>query len=268
MAKKAASPEGDDGVVDDMVDDGTTITIDTEEENQPAPPTVEDFARAKGWKPKEEWDGQGEWRDATQFLEFGLDRGRDVSRELKELRETTSRMADTQARVMEQNMERVRNEERAKWQNIHHQAVEEGNTEVASQAVGKLTELAAPITPQRDYISEFARENPWFNTDPMAKAVAMAAAEGVKNLPADEQLKAAREAVHKRFPEYAPKAEAKVIEVGDPATRAGPPKRGKSVHDLPAEALEAARALQRRGLLPGGLEGYAKQYFNKDGSVL
>src|SRR3569833_1407825 len=104
-------------------------------------------------------------------------------------------MADTQARVMEQNMERVRNEERAKWQNIHHQAVEEGNTEVASQADGMQTELAAPITPQRDYISDIARENPWFITDPMALAVAMAAADGVMNLPAVEQLKAARDAV-------------------------------------------------------------------------
>lgn len=269
MAKKQAAPDGepdDTDIVDlEPVEAGEQ---DNAEQADTAPQTIEDFARARGWKPKDEWSGDGEWRDASQFLEFGLDRGRDASRDLKELRETTARIADTQTRIMAENVERVRQEERAKWQRLHDQAVEEGNTEIAGQAVEKLTQLAQPAVPQRDYAAEFARDNPWFGSDPEAKALAIAVAEKFRNSPPDVQFEEARKAVHKRFPEYAPQSDtpAKVIEVGEPATRARETRKGKTFHDLPAEAQQAARLLVSRGLLKS-TDGYVQQYFNKEGTV-
>lgn len=63
-------------------------------ENTPAEPTestpAEDQARAQGWVPKDEWQGEGKWRDAEAFLDRGelfqkIDAQR---REVRELRKT------------------------------------------------------------------------------------------------------------------------------------------------------------------------------------
>jgi hypothetical protein len=231
------------------------------EEQHAITPSLEDLARNRGWKPKEEWSGEGEWRDAASFIEFGLDKGRDTSKELKELRETTSRIADTQARIAQEAADRARAEERGKWEQVHAKAVDEGDHDAARQAVSQIAALNVPV---RDTVGEFATKNPWFNTDPAARAVAQAAAERNKHLPPEEQFKAAQEEVHKRFPEYAPQ-EAKAIEVANPAATARTVNKTKTFHDLPAEAQEAARALIRRNLTTP--EGYVKNYFNKEGSV-
>lgn len=259
MANEELAPDGEPEGVDAPI----------EEAEVASPPSVEDYARERGWRPKEEWSGEGEWRDARSFLDYGLDSRKDISRELRDLRDTTSRMAETQARLMQSTVEQARSEERQKWESIHRQAVDEGNHEAARQAVENITQLAAQ--PAHDPAQNFASENPWFNTDPIARQVAIAAAETVKYLPPAEQFKRAQEEVFKRFPEYAPKAEAKEpakeIGVATPAATATQVKKAKTFHDLPKEAQQAARALQARGLLPNGTDGYVKQFFNEEGTV-
>lgn len=260
MANEELAPDGELEGVDAPVDGEAEIA---------SPSTVEDYARARGWRPKEEWSGEGEWRDAKTFLDYGLDSRKDISRELKDLRETTSRMADTQARLMQETVERTRTEERQRWENIHRQAVDEGDHAAAQQAVQNIAQLAAQ--PTHDPAQDFASQNPWFNTDPIARQLAIATAETVKHLPPAEQFRRAQEEVFKRFPEHAPKGEAKepakAIDVATPAATATQVKKGKTFHDLPKEAQQAARALQARGLLPGGVDGYVTQFFNEEGTV-
>lgn len=250
-------------------DDAPIIEETDSEAGVASPLSVEDYARARGWRPKEEWSGDGEWRDAKTFLDYGLDSRKDISRELKDLRDTTSRMADAQARIMQENVERARSEEREKWNSVHRKAVEDGDHEAAQRAVENIAKLAIPAA--GDPAQSFVAENQWFNTDPIARQVAIAAADAVSHLSPTEQFQRAREEVFKRFPEYAPKSEqkepAKQIEVAAPATTAMPAKKGKSFHDLPREAQQAAKALQSRGLLPGGVDGYVKQFFNEEGTV-
>lgn len=234
-----------------------------------ASPSLEDIAREKGWKPKEEWNGEGEWRDAAAFVQYGLDQSREVKRELKQVRETTAQIADTQARIMREAVDRAREEERARWNNIHRQAVEEGDFTAATQAAENLAKIQAPAAQQAPdpQVQRWVQENDWFQRDPAAMAVANAEASRLAQLGAGtaEQLEAAKKEVHKRFPEYAPK-DGKAIEVGRPATTARPPRQGKTFHDLPAAAQQAARALVQRGILQN-TEGYVKQYFNKEGTV-
>jgi len=233
-----------------------------------APPSIEDFARARGWKPQEEWSGEGEWRPADKFIEFGLERGKDVSRELKEVRETTARIAETQARIIEDRVTQARLEERARWETIHARAVEEGDQDTAKQAVGQIANLAAPVPQHRDYAAEFAARNSWYSSDPEAQAFAWGVAEKNKHLPPEQQLKAAEDAVFKRFPEYAPKGNepAKVIAVGSPAATAAVRRQGHTFSDLKPEQQHVARMLVQKGTLKS-VDEYVKYAFNKEGTV-
>lgn len=258
-----------------MADELEIITEEVIEDDagqETAPPTIEDYARAKGWKPKEEWEeGRGEWRDANTFLDFTFDRNRDLSKDLKELRKTTETMAETQARIMRESADRIRAEERERLEALHTKAVDEGDHAAAARAVQGLVTVAQPKGD--DEVARFTADNSWFNSDPGAQALAVATAGQIaqRGGSVPEQLAAAKEAVHKRFPEYAPaKAEAappaKVIEVAQPSGTAIAPKRSKTFHDLPREAQEAARHMVKQGLLKD-TDGYVRQYFNKEGTV-
>lgn len=240
------------------------------EADEAPPPTIEDYARAKGWKPKEEWeDGKGEWRDANTFLDFTFDRNRDLSKDLKELRKTTETMAETQARIMRESADRIRSEERERLEAQHAKAVDEGDHVAAARAVQGLVTVSQPKGDEE--VARFTAENQWFNSDLGAQALAVATAGQIaqRGGSVSEQLAAAKEAVQKRFPEYAPTpaaTPAKVIEVAQPSGTAMAPKRSKTFHDLPREAQEAARHMVKQGLLKD-TDGYVRQYFSKEGTV-
>ncbi len=236
-----------------------------EQEQTAAPLTVEDFARDRGWRPKEEYNGNpDDWRDAATFVSWGLDRNRDLSRDVKHLRETTERMSRTTADLMQQAVDRARAEERSKWEKTHQRAVEEGDLTTATEAVTKIAELAqpAPKPPEQDgTVQSFIAENSWFTNDPAAKAVAVAVSDAHAHLPIADQLAKAREAVLKRFPEYAPPAPKPPASVAAPTARAMPSAgRKKGFGDLPADAQSVARQLVSRGLI-ATVDGYAEQYF-------
>jgi len=243
------------------------VAIDEAPENT-GPVTVEDFARERGWKPKEEYDGPEEdWRDAGGFLAFGLDRNRDLYKEVKGLRDTTERMAHTQATIMDQAVERARTEERRQWEQRHAQAVEDGDLKTATQAVQQIAELTHNVPRQTGsdpQVDKFVRDHPWFNTDPVAKALAAATAEQVaqRNGTVAEQLEAARQAVHKRFPEYAPTPVKAAPSVSAPGARtADMGGRKKGFNDMPAEAQQACRAMVAKKYTTQ--DEYVSNYFDK-----
>lgn len=258
MAEELASVEEEEGVV-----------APAEEEQQPAK-TIDDYARSRGWKPKEEWDGEGEWRDAETFLSFGLERASNLGKDVKGLKDTVDRMARTQADITTQAVERARREEREALERKLVEATEIGDTAAVLETSQKIAEVAAkPVTQGEDpQVAAWIAENAWFNTDPAAQAVAVATAGTLATSPVADQLAAAREAVFKRFPEYAPAKEqpAKVVGVAPPQNRAAPANRKKGFADMPAEAQQVAKELQRRGLIKD-LDGYATRYWNPEGAV-
>lgn len=256
---------------DPAIEVDNALELLPEDEARP-PRTVEDFAKERGWRPKDEYAGDpDQWRDAETFVAFGLDRNRDLSRDVKTLRETTDRMARTQADIIQQNIDKVRQEERARWESKHRIAVEEGDASSAFEAVEKIAELAqpAPRHPETDpTVQSFISENAWFNADPAAQAVAVTVCDAAARRGASvaEQLKEAREAVHKRFPEYAPAAPKPAAAVAAPASRSGPAAgRKKGFGDLPSDAQQVARTLKARGLV-SSVDSYAEQYFSAKGA--
>lgn len=250
--------------------------VDGSEEAEVASPLpTDDYARTRGWTSKEEWVASGkaedEWRNSQEFLDYGLDRSREMGKDLKELRSTVEAVRASTVEVAKTAAERAREEERTRLLREHDEAFDLGDKERAAKAVERLAETAAPAEPQADpLVMQFRSENAWFDSDPIARQVAIAAAEQNKHLPVSGQLDAAKKVVEERFPEYAPEklaTPAKAVQVAAPSGTATPPKRGKSFHDLPRENQEAARALKEAGLLPGGMDGYVKQFFNKEGTV-
>lgn len=257
MAEEELAPEvGEEIVTDDPVTEETVA------------PTVEEYARAKGWRPRDDWDdSKGEWRDAGAFLDFTFDRNRDLGRDIKELRGTVESLRESSLRAAREAAERGRAEERAKWEQRHEQAVEEGDKETAREAARHIARHEQPAADP--LVSRFVADNSWFESDSEAKAIAVAAADRVakRGGAVAEQLEAAKATVHKRFPEYAPRQPepAKVVEVARPSGTARAPSRGNTFNDMPREYQEAARAWKDAGL--GTVEGYVRNYYNKEGTV-
>lgn len=246
--------------------DGEPETVDASPADPPVSRTVEDYARDRGWKPKEEYEGD-DWRDAETFLTFGLDKSRDLSRTVRDMNDRLDRITRTTTKVAEDAAERARREERERWESVHQRAVEDGDLGRATEAVQKIAELQQPApndpTQKDPLVERFVAENTWFNADPLAQAVAVAAA-GQRGGSVEEQLKAARDAVHKAFPQYAPAQPKAPPTLTQPGTRVQTPtKRGKGFADLPREAQEVCRQMVSKGLTTQ--DGYVRHYFgNKE----
>lgn len=242
------------------------VAPEAPEEQTPPPKTVEDYARERGWKPKDEYSGD-DWRDAETFLSFGLDKSRDLSRTVRDMNERLDRITRTTGKIVEDAADRARREERERLEEIHRQAVEEGDAGKAWQAVERIAELKQPAPNDRTQtdplVERFVTENEWFNSDPQAKAIAVAACEVNKALPIADQLEAAKKAVFAAIPKYAPQAPKAPPTLTQPGTRVQTPtKRAKGFSDLPREAQEVCRSLVSKGLATQ--DGYVRHYFEKE----
>lgn len=267
MADELAPVEGDlEAVVASPEDEGAEIA---------SPRTIDDYARQRGWKPKEEWDGKGEWKDAQSFIDYGLDRARDLGDHVKQLNRTVDRVSRQQAEMAERAAAAARESERKRWEEMLSTAVDDGNNGAAIEAAQKIAELSVqPVRQPGDdpSVAQFVAENTWFNSDAAAKAVAIAEANRIAASGGSvaEQLKAARETVHKRFPEYAPSAAtppAKVVDVAAPTARTasrGTAKKGFA--DLTADQQLAAKYLVQTGRIKS-VDAYVAQAFNKEGTI-
>lgn len=163
----------------------------------PAPVSeIETRARAMGWKPLDEYRGpQHAWRDAATFVEKGetdlpimRERNRKLERELEKLsreqgettimvRDMTERFRTSEQRAYERAREAIMAEREA--------AVEAGDTAAFRRAETRLADAektapkpvtVAPAnanTPHPEAL-EWQADNPWFDTDPTLKSVALA----------------------------------------------------------------------------------------------
>lgn len=269
MADELASVEDDlEGVVTPPEDESAEIA---------SPRTIEDYARQRGWKPEDDWKKEGrsgEWKDAQSFIDYGLDRARELGDHVRQLNKTVDRVSRSQAEMAERAAREARDGERKRWEEMLSAAVEDGDKGAAIEATQKIAELSVqPVRQGGDdpLVSQFVTENAWFNADPAAKAVAIteagriAAAGGTTA----DQLKAARETVLKRFPEYAPPATApaKVVDVAAPAGRVAPRSNAKKgFSDLTADQQLAAKYLVQTGRIKS-VDAYVAQAFNKEGTI-
>lgn len=142
-------------------------------------PTVEDQARAKGWRPKEEFEGnEGQWRTATQFIEHGelLDHIHQQNRKIKKLTESTENLLGTMSTIKQDSYNKAMSDLRLQMR----QAVEQGDiTQVESiqeqqfKLVNSTKTEETKIDPEIDKEAKlFVQNNPWFHSQPVNGATA------------------------------------------------------------------------------------------------
>jgi hypothetical protein len=185
-----------------------------EQEAAPAVNETEQKAREQGWVPKDEWQGEGRWRDAEAFLDRGelfqkIDAQR---RQVKELQKTqdafTSHLKVVREAEFKRALETLRAEKRAalvegdpdalitvddKIRHVERQALENQRAEVAPQ----------DGTPHPDFV-EWQSRNTWY-ADSNRAMKAFADVEGNKlarqGLSPTEVLAEIEKQVRKEFPE-------------------------------------------------------------------
>lgn len=207
------------------------------------------LAMENGYNP--EYDGDNK-RSPAEYLAYGAERSRKLGSELSEIKSTLAGMQQQQTQFQHATATQGSESERRRLQAQLDQAWATGDRVALDAAQQGLMALgpvqnghAQPAQNQTEpyEVQQFKQENSWFMADPDAQAVAIAATNRNRNLPIQEQLMKAREAVFKTFPKYAPaKAQAPV---GEPSPT--PPKKAKGVK-LDKEQKEAAAVFEKMGL--------------------
>jgi hypothetical protein len=188
-----------------MMADSEAIDTETETEQHSRSGLVSEaeievarsVAKRMGWTPKEEWKRDpAKWRDAPEFLE-------NTPNEIQSLKERQRRSAQ----AVESAMEETRRQARIDAQREIREAADAGE---ADRAVAAAERLASNSGPPAQTVAWLA-ENPWFETDPEAQALATAVINRsfAMKMTTSEQLKTAEEAVRKRFPEHFPQPRAR-----------------------------------------------------------
>jgi hypothetical protein len=217
---------------------------------------IEAVAIEMGWNPNFEGDGK---KSAREYILASKDITKSLKSELRGVRDEVQRIGRTSAQLLEDKLA----ERDAEWRARHRQAVKDGDEELADQLVTQRDKIVTTL-PKNDgpdpTVAQWVADNPWFNSDPAARAVAQAVSSQNANLSVSEQLKAAREAVHKRFPEYAPQQHKPPASVSTATSRAATTqKRDKGFNDMPSASQEMARDMLKRHGIP--LETTAKSYW-------
>jgi hypothetical protein len=224
------TPPSEDVVVD--TNDDVTIEVapestETEVEAKPEPktpevePEVEQEARSSGWVSKDEWlEAHGSdkgWKSASDYVEFRRNFLPIISKENKELRKRLEQLERERATERTQ-------QEQAKAQLAREQlrlemraAREDGDWDKVDALTEKLLDLRVaekpkpapgpvPIDPevQRDY-NEFAKRNPWLNTDKRLTKVFAIQLKGIMDTGAadsiPEAFEDAKDLVKRMYPE-------------------------------------------------------------------
>jgi hypothetical protein len=196
-----------------------TLKVETPENTESTtsnePSAAEQAARAQGWVPKEEWTGEGKWRDAESFLDRGelfqkIDSQR---RKLRDLEENQKAFQSHLKTVREAEYKRAV----AAILKEKKDALIEGDPDAVIAADEKRRALDAEIAaqeraaaqvhasnePHPDFVAWHAR-NPWYSETNRAMK-AFADVEGIRlqqsGLSPAEVLREIEAQVRKEFPE-------------------------------------------------------------------
>lgn len=234
----------------------------------PADPEVEARARRMGWKPRDEFNGRNgaSWVDADEFVQRGetmmpllLERNRALDKQVSTL---GNDLTETKT-MMQTLLERTRKAEETGYKRAlseleakQRAAVQAGDTEAFEGAARQIKELTPPPPPPEPpkpaaqtvdpVIQTWIADNPWFNRDPEANAIATGihgvVSQTMPHLSLEEKLAETTRRVRRRMPE--------LFEA--PVREADPPPNNER-RRAPA-AVSASQSAGSRGVKPGSFE--------------
>ncbi len=245
-------------------------------EEQPAeqpeeePDPVAGIAQEMGWVPKEKFKGkEDDWKPAAEYIREGKTIQKTMARDLKDMRHQMDTMAKTSSAILAERLA----DERQRLVQQHQQAVEDGDPDRAWRASSRLQEMNTQeqVQTPAPEAQEWVERNTWFNTHPIATAMAMKVADlhAAKGQPAYKQLEAAESEVRRAYPELfgATRQDKAAPSVASPGSRsASPSNKSKGFSDMPRPAQDVARDYVDRGLIPD-LESYTRNYWASEGKA-
>ena len=231
-----------------------------------ATPTLEDIAREMGWKPQDEFRGNPEdWKPAHVFVRTTGEINRSLKSTLRETEKHAERAVKAADRIIEQERAKALKEAEERLR-LATQAQDEDAAVKAAEAIAEARNRPAESHSERD---DFIRRNPWFNADPVAKGIALGAAQRAaeRGAPASEQFEAAESEVRLRMPELFGEAQTprKAPPITNGGQRAATPvaPRVKGWAQIPEAHRQAAeKAFIRKGRMTQ--EEYAKTYWQEN----
>lgn len=151
---------------------------ETNQQQEAAPTAVDSYeetARAQGWKPESEFEGdKAKWRPAKEFVERGelFSKIDTMGKELKETRKAMKMLQEHHSKVKQTEYNNALNELKA----LQKRHLEEGNSDGYLETTELLTDLKAEQkarevvnqntapTPDPRFVS-WAEENKWYQKD-------------------------------------------------------------------------------------------------------
>jgi hypothetical protein len=226
-------------------------------EDQEAPPesgvfdseTPEDRAKRMGWKPKDEFQGIGEWVSAEEFLKRGENdpaelkrQNRTMERSIQKLEKSMEALLSHQQREIEAREKSAYERGYAAYEAQIDKAIEDGDTDAAKRAIKgrdelqkreheRLTQKKEEITasPQvNPMVQDWQKRNSWFGkdtvlTDYAQKHCDYLAKQGKSE---EQQLKEVEAYIRETFPHKFRSKQAPMMPSGGTAQPKGKPKYG------------------------------------------
>lgn len=266
-----------DTVVRSALDTPTTGTDDGAKlDTKPTLTEAEKRASRMGWKPEPQYKGDKPWVDATEFLRVYEEEPAVLKTRLNKTEADNKRLQQQMVEMQQsaQALHKLAYEQGMReWKEKHDalaaakaKAITEGDGEMAVTAeaaldehkAAKPTPQAAPANNTPPEITAWRTENSWYDTDPIMAGLANGAAQALYAKGERDNtklLKAMREAVEERFPEYFDEPGNGAEDEPPPKPKATPQRGGrtggvtrstaKTYENLPREAKEACDKLVR-----------------------
>jgi hypothetical protein len=230
---------------------------------------IEERARAQGWVPKEEWDGDpAAWRPATVFVDRGelLGKIKSQSSEMRELKGMVNYLAEQNRKLYEAGYQRAISELEA----ARDQAVEAGDTravrdldkqirehEKAAAEAAKPVKVRESTNTAEELYRDFIKTNQWYEKDEVMQDWANGAAVKFKtknpNASDQEVYGHLSDAARQKFPDRFKRAGAPNPESssnragGSPSKKDGNSDFDRLLSSLSEDEAQIARNLVKRG---------------------
>lgn len=260
-------------VVDEVVPAVEVVVEDDTQSDEPQYSEEETIAMARGWKPKDEWDGaEDEWKPAKAFNEYGelKEKLLDKEKETKKLNKVVQLMKDHHLKVREaaysdalktlraERQEALKSDDFAKAEQIRDQ-IDDLKDRVANDRPlpDHIEDVIEEQTAEPDpAFFEFLDRNPWYKpggVDAVSKkadALGYAYAQSNPEWEFKDVIKQVEKDIRKLYPE---KFERPRQAVNEPGSRNQPVNSGVTKVKLSAEEAAVAKEF---GMTP---EQYAKE---------
>lgn len=254
-----------------MAEEGIKIEGEAEESSQ-APVQVEQRAREKGWKPREESDlPEDQWIDAREFLgrQPLYDQihalKRTITKQGEKFQNEMSQISDHFAKMQkveyEKALKQLKAEKRIALEERDIAAVETINDEIKEvEEEFKAKQAETPKVTKADTSIEFNEwraTNQWFDQDKELQREAISIGTGYAinnpNLQQSDVLEYVEKRIRKIYPEKFEKKETKKmtdnsVESGVGSPRPSTRSKGLTKNDLSSEELQVMNTLVKRGV--------------------